>query len=81
MDKFFHAVFFLDNEQFTIIGKKCDIIKPFTSYPTDSSVFHLYEIQFLSDELVEFSAEIVMCKGVVLPFEDTFVFTPLVHLF
>lgn len=77
----FSCCFFLDNEQFTIIGKKCDIIKPFTSYPTDSSVFHLYEIQFLSDELVEFSAEIVMCKGVVLPFEDTFVFTPLVHLF
>lgn len=71
--------YFLDDEQFTIIGKKCDIIGPFTNYPTDSSVFNLLVINFKND-ILEFSAKDIICKGVILPFEENFVFAPLIHL-
>lgn len=55
----------------TIFGCKLSIIKPFLSYPTDSSLISLYLVSFDENgEYLGYSAEDVVYKAVIIPFSE-----------
>lgn len=68
------------NSEVIIIGRKCDIVKPFAEYPADSSVISLFEIELNDRSFTEFSAHNISCKGVMMQCDDKIVFSPLTHL-
>lgn len=67
------------NGKIYIIAKKLQSVKAFTDYPTDSSLLSLYECSH-SDDIICFPVDDILHKGVLLPFENKFVFSPLIHL-
>lgn len=62
-----------------ILAKKVMIVEPFALYPTDST-FLSHLICKRSTETLFYSINEVSYKGVLLPYEEVFVFSPLLHL-
>lgn len=63
-----------------IIGKKLKIIRPFTSYPQDSSFLLFYEVSNEnSDEIFQVKANDILYKGILLPLDDKNFVRPLIH--
>lgn len=68
------------NSEVIILGRKCDIVKPFAEYPADSSVISLFEIRLNDESFTEFNAHKISCKGVMLQCDNKIVFSPFTHL-
>lgn len=77
-------VFRTDKKGMKIIGQKCNILDSFSQYPADSKIVSLFEIQYNDDNssgencepFSEFSTKDILYKGVLLPYQQNFVFPP-----
>lgn len=71
----------IPNMDIIFVGKMCSVIKAFTEYPENSSLLNIFEIELSHGDspLCEFIFSDIFCKGVVLPLDEKYVFSPLLH--
>lgn len=54
-------------------------IKPFITYPTETSLISLYQVSDLEEENLIFTTGNILSKAVLLLIDDKFIATPLIH--
>lgn len=73
--------FFKQDNDFLLLGKKCNILEPIYSYPESSHVLNISEINIgASDTVREYKVNDILCKGITIPYKSKIIFFPFLHL-